>query len=54
MILTIDFDAIIAHALETGASKYDYSFQFWEAFDELYPEVTQKYAKILAEREVKQ
>jgi hypothetical protein len=54
MILTIDFDAIIAKAIETGASKYDYSFQFWEAFDNLYPEVTQKYANILEEREVKQ
>ena len=54
MILTVDFDAIIAHALETGASKYDYSFQFWEAFDELYPDVTQKYANILEEREATQ
>jgi len=47
MILTIDFDAIIAHALETGASKYDYSFQFWDAFNELYPDVTDKYARAL-------
>jgi hypothetical protein len=54
VILTIDFDAIIAHAISIGANREDYSFQFWEAFDELYPEVTQKYAKILAEREVKQ
>ena len=50
----INFDLIIAHALETGASKYDYSFQFWEAFDSLYPDVTQKYANILEEREVTQ
>ena len=54
MILTVNIDAIIAHALETGASKYDYSFQFWDAFNELYPEVTQKYANILEEREVTQ
>jgi hypothetical protein len=47
MILTVDIDAIIAHALETGASKYDYSFQFWDAFNELYPDVTDKYARAL-------
>jgi hypothetical protein len=52
MILTIDVDAIIAQAISTGASKYDYSFQFWEAFDELYPVVTQKYANILEERKI--
>jgi hypothetical protein len=47
MILNIDFDAIIAKAIETGASKYDYSFQFWDAFNQLYPDVTDKYAKAL-------
>jgi len=47
MILTIDFDAIIAHAISTGAHKEDYSFQFWEAFDSLYPDVTDKYARAL-------
>ena len=50
----INFDLIIAHAIEHGANKHDYSFQFWEAFDNLYPEVTQKYANILEEREVTQ
>ena len=50
----INFDLIIAHAIEYGASKYDYSFHFWEAFDKLYPDITQKYANILEEREVKQ
>jgi hypothetical protein len=50
----INFDLIIAHAIEYGANKYDYSFQFWEAFDSLYPDVTQKYANILEEREVTQ
>jgi hypothetical protein len=45
----INFDLIIAHAIEYGANKHDYSFQFWEAFDNLYPEVTQKYARALAE-----
>jgi len=49
MILTIDFDAIIAHAIDHGANREDYSFQFWEAFDSLYPDVTQKYAQALAE-----
>jgi len=47
MILTIDFDAIIAHAISTGANREDYSSQFWEAFDALYPEVTNKYARAL-------
>ena len=49
MILTVDIDAIIAHAISTGANREDYSFQFWEAFDSLYPDVTQKYAQALAE-----
>jgi hypothetical protein len=49
MILNIDFDAIIAHAINTGANREDYSFQFWDAFDQLYPEVTNKYAQALAE-----
>tara|TARA_R110000868_G_scaffold361393_1_gene623353 strand:+ start:357 stop:524 length:168 start_codon:yes stop_codon:yes gene_type:complete len=49
MILTIDFDAIIAHAISTGANREDYSFQFWEAFDQLYPDVTNKYAQALSE-----
>ena len=49
MILIIDFDAIIAHAISTGANREDYSFQFWEAFDQLYPDVTNKYAQALAE-----
>jgi hypothetical protein len=47
MILTIDFDAIIAHAISTGANRDDYSFQFWDAFNELYPDVTDKYARAL-------
>jgi len=47
MILTIDFDAIIAHAISTGANREDYSFQFWDAFNELYPDVTDKYARAL-------
>jgi hypothetical protein len=48
MILTIDFDAIIAHAISIGANRDDYSFQFWDAFNELYPDVTDKYARALA------
>ena len=47
MILTVDFDAIIAHAISTGANRDDYSFQFWDAFNELYPDVTDKYARAL-------
>ena len=50
----INFDLIIAHAIEYGANRDDYSFQFWDAFNELYPDVTQKYANILEEREVTQ
>ena len=45
----INFNLIIAHAIEYGANKYDYSFQFWEAFNQLYPDVTDKYARALAE-----
>ena len=47
MILTINFDLIIAHAIEYGANKHDYSFQFWDAFNQLYPDVTDKYARAL-------
>jgi hypothetical protein len=45
----INFDAITAHAISTGANREDYSFQFWEAFDSLYPDVTDKYARALLE-----
>jgi hypothetical protein len=43
----INFDLIIAHAISTGANRDDYSFQFWDAFNELYPDVTDKYARAL-------
>ena len=47
MILTIDFDKIFKHAIAAGAHESDYSFLFWEAFNDLYPAVTQKYADLL-------
>jgi hypothetical protein len=40
----IDFDQIIAYAIKTGAHTEDYSYQFWDAFDNLHPEITNKYA----------
>ena len=47
MKLEIDFDKIFKQAIETGATYDDYSFHFWDAFNEEYPEVTQRYADML-------
>jgi hypothetical protein len=47
MKIEIDFDKIFKEAIETGARTNDYSFHFWDAFDTLYPEVTQQYADML-------
>jgi putative alpha-1,2-mannosidase len=53
MKVEVDFDKIFKQAIETGANEHDYSFHFWDAFNELYPEVTQKYADMLEKLEEK-
>lgn len=51
MKIEIDFDKIFKEAIKTGANENDYSFHFWDAFNELYPEITQQYADMLEKLE---
>ena len=45
--LIIDFNNIFNCAIFNGAVENDYSFYFWDAFYQHYPQVTNKYAKLL-------
>jgi hypothetical protein len=52
MILEIDFNKIFDCAIYFGASENEYSFYFLDAFESLYPEVTNAYAKLLKDKKL--
>ena len=45
--LVVDFSKIFDSAIKNGAVENDYSFHFWDAFNQHYPHVTNEYAKLL-------
>jgi hypothetical protein len=51
--LIVDIKKIFDCAIFNGATENDYSFYFWDAFYQHYPEITDVYAKLLENKNLR-